>query len=83
MRDLFTLCAGDEALNGVPYIINRHRLHTRALRAGLHLAQEEAGFSCWVTPDGYVLGIIEGIGAILLRACRAKDGNDRDIDGRC
>jgi len=83
MRDLFTLCAGDEALNGVPYIINRHRLHTRALRAGHHLAQEEAGLSRWVTPDGYVPGIIDAIGAILFWCFRAKDGHDVDIERSC
>ena len=70
-------------LHCTPYVINRHCLHAGAVSTGLHLSQEKAGLATRMPPDGYVFRIIEWIGTILLRAGRAKDGNDRDIDGCC
>ena len=49
----------------------------------MHFAKEEAWLSGGVVPDGYVFGVIERIGAILLWAGRAEDGDDGDAYCGC
>ena len=83
MCDLFILCAGDEELYCIPHVIKGHRLHACTLRRGLHFAQEKARFASRVTPERDVFWIVQWIGAILLRAARAKDSNNGDTYSRC
>ncbi len=49
----------------------------------MHFAKEEAWLSGGVMPDGYVFGVIERVGAILLGAGGAENGDDRDAYGCC
>ena len=45
----------------------------------MHFAEEEAGLTGGVSPDGDVPGVVRGIGAVFLGTGGTKDGNDRDI----
>ncbi len=76
------LLSWDKALYGAPHIIHCDRLHTGAVGAALHLAQEEAWLPRRMPPDGDVPGVIERIGAIFLWARRTKDSDDRDVHSR-
>ncbi len=76
------LCWQDR-YHGIPYLIDRDRLYAGACGAGLHLAEKEAGLAGGVMPDGYVFGVVERVGTVLLWAGGAEDGDDGGADCCC
>src|SRR5207245_208860 len=61
----YLVSVGDQALHRLPYIVHCDGLHTGAVNAGLHLAQEKTGLSGRVTPERDMPRIIQWIGSIL------------------
>ena len=74
--------AGDELQDSLPDVVNCNGLHAGAVGAGLHFAEEEAGLTGGMAPDGDVPGVVQGIWAVFLRTGGAEDGNDRNVDCR-
>ena len=68
--------------DSLPDVVNCNGLHAGAVGAGLHFAEEEAGLTGGMAPDGDVSGVVQGIWAVFLGAGGAEDGNDRNVDGR-
>lgn len=76
------LWAGNQALHGLPYVLDGDGLHTGAVATCLHFAEKKTWLTGGVTPERDMTRIVKWIGAILLWAGRSKDGDNRDMHSR-
>ena len=74
--------AGGELEDSLPDVVTCDGLHAGAVGAGLHFAEEEAGLTGGMAPDGDVSGVVQGIWAVFLWTGGAEDGNDGNVDCR-